>query len=79
MAKIVNSCYTPAFENSLEGKHFSFTTKVIEISSPSKFKIPQIEAYNDSKDPLDHIETYKAHMFFQGHPTTSCVKLSPPP
>ena len=32
-----------------------FTTSVLEFPLPPKFHLPQMEVYNDTKDPLDHI------------------------
>ena len=28
--------------------------------------MPQVEAYDGSKDPLDHLESFKTHMHLQG-------------
>ena len=36
-----------------------FTTKVMECPLPPKFRLPQLESYDDLKDPLDHITTFK--------------------
>ena len=43
-----------------------FTTSVTSFTLPSKFCMPQIEAYDGSKDPLDHLETFKTLMHLQG-------------
>lgn len=57
------------FESLLKGTNLPFTTRVMEFPLPTKFKMLQVEFYYSNKDPLDHIETYKAHMFFfQGSP-----------
>jgi len=66
MAKIINDSQAQTFDNLLEEKNHSFTVSVMEPPLPPKFKVPQMDAYVGNKDPLDHIETYKAHMFFQG-------------
>ena len=42
-----------------------FTTEVLNQPLPSKFCLPQLESYDDSKDPLDHIESFKALMLLQ--------------
>ena len=39
-----------------------FTTKVLNRPLPPKFRLPQLESYDDSKDPLDHIESFKTLM-----------------
>ena len=32
---------------------------------PPKFRIPQVESYDESKDPLDHLESFKTLMHLQ--------------
>ena len=39
-----------------------FTTPVTSFPLPAKFHMPQIEAYDRSKDPLDHLESFKTLM-----------------
>ena len=36
-----------------------FTTSVLEYPLPPKFRLPQLEVYDGTKDPLDHIEAFK--------------------
>ena len=36
-----------------------FTKKVMECPLPPRFRLPQLELYDDLKDPLDHITTFK--------------------
>ena len=43
-----------------------FTTSVNSFPLPQKFHMPQIESYNEVKDPLDHLETFKTLMHLQG-------------
>ena len=43
-----------------------FTTLVTSFPFPPKFRMPQIEAYGGSKDPLDHLESFKTLMHLQG-------------
>ena len=39
-----------------------FTTEVLNRPLPPKFRLPQLESYDGSKDPLDHIESFKTLM-----------------
>ena len=39
-----------------------FTTEVLNRPLPQKFRLPQLESYDGSKDPLDHIESFKPLM-----------------
>ena len=43
-----------------------FTSPVTSFPLPPKFHIPQVEAYDGSKDPLDHLESFKTLMYLQG-------------
>lgn len=35
---------------------------VIAFPLPSKFKISQMDMYDRSKDPVDHLENFRAHI-----------------
>ena len=43
-----------------------FTAFVTSFPLPPKFCTPQVEAYNKSKDPIDHLESFKTLMHLQG-------------
>ena len=43
-----------------------FTASVILFPLPLKFCMPQVEAYNGSRDPLNHLESFKTLMHLQG-------------
>ena len=43
-----------------------FTAPVTSFPFSSKFYISQIEVYDESKDPLDHLESFKTLMHLQG-------------
>ena len=42
-----------------------FTSEVLKCPLPPKFFLPQLESYDDSKYPLDHIESFKTPMLLQ--------------
>ena len=42
-----------------------FATEVLYRPLPPKFCLPQLESYDGSKDPLDHIESFKMLMLLQ--------------
>ena len=42
------------------------TASVTSFPLPSKFRMLQVENYNGSKDPLDHLESFKTLMHLQG-------------
>ena len=39
-----------------------FTASVNSCSLPQKFRMPQVESYDEVKDSLDHLETFKTMM-----------------
>ena len=44
-----------------------FTVEVLHFSFPAKFRMPQIEAFDGAKDPVDHLNTYKNQMELCGY------------
>ena len=45
-----------------------FTAHVTSFPLPAKFRMPQVEAYDGSWDPLDHLESFKTFVHLQGLP-----------
>lgn len=39
-----------------------YNAEVMAVPLPPKFRTPQIEMYDKSKDPAKHLETFKTHM-----------------
>ena len=44
-----------------------FTAEVLRYPLPAKFRMPQVEAFDGVKDPVDHLNTYKNQMELQGY------------
>ena len=44
-----------------------FTAGVLHFPLPVEFKMPRIEAFNETKDPVDHLNTYKTQMELHGY------------
>ena len=42
-----------------------FTMAVLEFLIPSKFHLPQLEPFDELKDPLDHLNTFKTTLGLQ--------------
>ena len=42
-----------------------FTTEMLNHPLLPKFRLPQLESYDGSKDPLDHIESFKTLILLQ--------------
>ena len=45
-----------------------FTPEVLNYPLPAKFRMPQVEAFDGVKDPVDHLNTYKNQMELHGYP-----------
>ena len=44
-----------------------FTTEMLHFPLLAKFRMPQIEAFDGTKDPADHLNTYKNQMELHGY------------
>ena len=45
----------------------SFTAEVLRFPLPAKFKMPQVEAFDGVRDPVDHLNTFKNQMELHGY------------
>ena len=54
-----------------------FTAPVTSFPFPTKFRMPQVKQYSGSKDPLDHLESFKTLMYLQGVLDKILCKASP--
>ena len=44
-----------------------FKVEVLHFPLPAKFRMPQIETFDETKDPVDHLNTYKNQMELHGY------------
>ena len=44
-----------------------FTAEVLHFLLPAKFRMPQVEAFDGARDPVDHLNTYKNQMKLHGY------------
>ena len=54
-----------------------FTKAVTSFPLPSKFRMPHLETFDGSKDPLDHLESFKTMMCLQGVPDEIMCRAFP--
>ena len=54
-----------------------FTMVVLECPMPSKFWLPQLEPFNQLKDPLDHLNTFKMTLGLQRPPNEILCRSFP--
>ena len=68
MDELKNAVKDKAMEN-LDGMirrtDSRFTTEVLNRPLPPKFRLPQLESFDGSRDPLDHIKSFKTLMLLQ--------------
>ena len=54
-----------------------FTTGVLHFPLLAKFRMPQIETFDGTKDPIDHLNTYKNQMELHGYQDPiRCIALA---
>ena len=44
-----------------------FTAGVLHFPLPAKFRMPQVETFNGTRDPIDHLNMYKNQMELHGY------------
>ena len=44
-----------------------YTVEVLHFPLPAKFRMPQVEAFDSTRDPVDHLNTYKNQMELHGY------------
>ena len=54
-----------------------FTTSVNSFPLLPKFRMPHVENYDENKDPLDHLESFKTLMHLQGVPDEIMCRAFP--
>jgi hypothetical protein len=61
----------------LEDESLPFIECVKAYPMPDKFKMPQIEKYNGSGDPQDHLEAFREHIILHGTPNEIACRAFP--
>uniref|UniRef100_A0A2N9FY65 RNase H type-1 domain-containing protein n=1 Tax=Fagus sylvatica TaxID=28930 RepID=A0A2N9FY65_FAGSY len=61
----------------VHGTDSPFTKTVTSFPLPSKFRMPTLETFDGSKDPLDHLESFKTMMCLQGVPNEIMCRAFP--
>ncbi|KAH7845081.1 hypothetical protein Vadar_008225 [Vaccinium darrowii] len=77
LAKQVKGKAPTTVEELVQNTNSSFTPEVMREPLPLKFKMPHIDTFNGSTDPLDHLETYKNLMMLQAVPDEIMCRAFP--
>ncbi|XP_059638638.1 uncharacterized protein LOC132280897 [Cornus florida] len=66
-----------AVNDMVQKTNLAFSLAVMSCPLPSKFKMPTLESFDGTRDPLDHLETYKALMYLQAVPDEIMCRAFP--
>ena len=67
MKEVVKGRALDSMDTLVQQTESSFTTEVLHFPLPAKFRMPQIEAFDGTKDPVDHLNIYKNQMELHGY------------
>ena len=67
MKDIVKGRAPDSMDTLVQQTESPFTAEVLHFPLPEKFRMPQIEAFDGAKDPVDHLNTYKNQMKLHGY------------
>ena len=58
MKEVVKGRTTDSIDTLVQQTESPFTAEVLHFSLPSKFRMPQVEAFDGARDLVDHLNTY---------------------
>ena len=67
MKEVVKGRAQDSMDTLVQQTESLFTAEVLHFPFPAKFRMPQIEAFDGTKDPVDHLNTYKNQMELHGY------------
>ena len=67
MKEVVKGRAPDSMDTLVQQNESPFIAEVLHFSLPTKFRMPQIEAFDRTKDPVDHLNTYKNQMELHGY------------
>ena len=65
--EVVRGCASDTMDTLVQQTESPFTAEVLHFPLPAKFRMPQVEAFNGVRDPVDHLNTYKIQMELHGY------------
>lgn len=76
--KVVKRVGLPStMDQLLTSAELPYSAEVMVVPLPPRFKVPQINVYDRSKDPLEYLKTFKAHMTLHGFPSEVTCRAFP--
>ena len=67
MKEVVKGRALDTMDTLVQQTESPFTAEVLRYPLPAKFRMPQVEAFDGVKDPVDHLNTYKNQMELHGY------------
>ena len=67
MKEVIKGRAPDSMDTLVQQTESPFTAEVLYFPLPAKFSMPQIEAFDGAKDPVDHLNTYKNQMELHGY------------
>ena len=67
MKEVVRGRAPDTMDTLVQQTESPFTAEVLHFPLPAKFRMPQVEAFDGVKDPVDHLNTYKNQMELHGY------------
>ena len=67
MKEFVKGRASDSMDTLMQQTESPFTAEVLHFPFPTKFRMPQIKAFDGTKDPVDHLNTYKNQMELHGY------------
>ena len=62
MKEVISGRAPDSMDALVQQTESQFIAEVLHFPLPAKFRMPQIEAFDGAKDPVDHLNTYKNQM-----------------
>ena len=67
MREVVRGRAPDTMDTLVQKTESPYTAEVLHFPIPAKFRMPQVEAFNGIRDPVDHLNTYKNQMELHGY------------
>ena len=67
MKEVVKGRAPDCMDTMVQQTESPFTAEVLHFPLSAKFRMPQVEAFDGAKDPVDHLNTYKNQMELHGY------------
>ena len=67
MKEVVRGRAPETMDTLIQQTESPFTAEVLHFPLTAKFSMPQVEAFDDVRDPVDHLNTYKNQMELHGY------------